>query len=244
MLPDVPKEILYVQKLHFLAFLLSLILVASLSISIILSTVVGLLTLLLGMLVAYGVTIKKQNFLTPTKESITRHLAKSLTKQNLEPSAAARAATELFYLLGDRDRAEKLLQAYLASGNPLVHSALADIYLTEHKLQDALNCLEPVKTSDNPLVEWTYGRIFMEQGDYPSALQHLNKAKILYQRHGLPSSTTGLLNSKFMQLSIKASIHHKLAECHYNLGNVNQAKQFLWYGNRYIIDLSLWRSNF
>jgi tetratricopeptide (TPR) repeat protein len=244
LLPMVPREIVYVQKLHFLGFLLSLVILVALLITTLVSVLAGVITVITGFCLAYATTVKKQCFIVPARPAIAQRLAQNLTHRNLQPVAVATVATQLFYMLGDHNRSETLLQAYLPCDDPLLHTTLADIYLHQNKYLLAIECLEPVLHLNNPLVHWTYGRIFIRLKDYACAVKHLESARAMILATGLPKAETGFLNRTFMAWSVKSSLHHALAECYHHLGNPEQAKICLRRGNLYLIDFSLWQLNF
>jgi hypothetical protein len=63
LLPMVPREIVYVQKLHFLGFLLSLVILVALLITTLVSVLAGVITVITGFCLAYATTVKKQCFI-------------------------------------------------------------------------------------------------------------------------------------------------------------------------------------
>ncbi len=239
--PQVPREVLYVQKLHYLTFLCTAAIPIAVAAAVIYGSRAGLITASAGLSLAYLATVKKSRFVAPNTEAVIRRISRSFSTRNLPSRTVAIAATQLYYLLGDHLRAESLLKSYLAAEEPLLYTTLADIYLHQGRVRDALACLEPVRKMEHPLVHWTYGRVLLRQKDYQTALKHLENAKKYAGTAGLPRAGTGLLNNIFMKWSVKSSLLHSMALCYHKLGEHRQANKCLRLGNLYLIDLSLWR---
>ncbi len=239
--PQVPREVLYVQKLHYLTFLCSGALLIAIAAGVIYGLRSSLITALTALSLAYLATMKKKTFIAPNTATVIQRISRSFSNRNLPSHTVAVAATQLYYLLGDHTRAESLLKSYLAADEPLVYTTLADIYLHQGRVTDALACLEPVRKMEHPLVQWTYGRVLLRQKDYRTALKHLEKAKKYAGSAGLPRAGTGFLNEIFMKWSVKSSLLHSMALCYHKLGEQRQASKCLRRGNLYLLDLSLWR---
>mgnify|MGYP001129144305 CR=1 FL=1 len=242
--PRLPREVYYVQKLHYLTFLCSITILATCIVLIAFGKYAGFCLCLGGILLSYIATLKKTHFISPNDAAVIHSLVQNFKTRNLPPFSAAVAATQMFYLLGDTRRSEALLKSYLPCEEPLVYTTLADMYLNQGKIREALSCLDPVRKLEHPLIQWTFGRIFLQQEDYATALKYLERAYKIVRKDGFPKANTGLLTSTFMQWSVKASLFHSMAECYHKAGDIKSARKFLRRGNLYLIDPSLWLNSF
>lgn len=236
----VPKEVLYVQKLHFLSLLFTISLLLSVVVWIFLDLNAAILFFVCTGSLSYLITVRKNHFLAPNKAIVAERLATRLNSNELSPRQVALAATQIYYWLGDYDQSTKLLYSFIPCDEPLVYSTLADIHLHQKDISAAEHCLNPLESIEHPLIQWILGKIYLHQRRFATALTHLNTAHVLINTHGFPLIENGLLNNIFMQLSIRSSLLHAIAECYYKLGDFNVARKFRIRGNLYLIDPGLW----
>jgi len=232
---EFPRELVYVQKLHFLTFLcVGTTLLAFLT-SLAINLYAGFLLLAAGLILSYLATLNKQCFIAPDIARTSRSIARRISASNLSARSAAIAASEMYYVLGDIARSEALLQAFLNSSDPFVHTTLAELHLDQGRSAEALACLEPVLTQKHPVVHWLCGKAYLQGNDFLQALQHLELALLFSASPGLPHTGTGFLNNLFIKLSVKASLLYNLADCYTHIGEKELARKHQRRANRYLI---------
>ncbi len=237
-LPELPREIIYVQKLHYLIFLIIYGLALTISVTLFFHNwYIGLGTLFVSVSLSYYLAWQKQEVTKP--EKVAHQIAENFVAQQFSAHSAAVTATQIYYLLGDFQRAECLLRSYLPTQEPFIYTTLADIYLGLGQIDAAAQCLNGFATLEHPLIQLYLGRVFLQQKKFSPALKHLELSRTISEAKGLPK-TKGWLHNHLMHWSIKAALFHALADCHLGLGNNTQARQYRRHGNSYIIYPGLW----
>lgn len=234
-------EILYVQKIYFFMFLATFTTLACAFAYWVLGLNYALIVLVIGLSFSYIAMLLKKTFAPPAKNITAKRMAHEIS-QDTSPVSIARFACQLYYYFHEPNKAISLLEKFLPSHDPLLYSTLGDILLKEGNAKRALYILRDNPfTSVDPLLLATQGHVLKHIGKIPEAANMYELSLRLAKQNGFPHSGAHWFTQKLLTLSYMASIHHKLADCYYQLQHLAAAKRQYRAGNLLLFDLSLWR---
>lgn len=234
-------EILYVQKLYFFLFLITITTLASAITTWIFNITYALMIFVSGLGISYIAMLKKNSFIPPDKKITAQRMARDIS-QDTSPLSIARFASQLYYYFHEPAQAITLLEKFLSSHDPLLYSTLGEILLKEGKAKRALYVLRdnPYALVD-PLLLSTQGRILKQINRIPEAAKVFERSLNLAKQNGFPHSGAHWFTHIMLTISYKANIHHTLADCYVILADFPQAKRHYRAGNRLLLDFTLWR---
>lgn len=234
-------EVLYAQKIYYFFFLLTLTSLATALAMLVFNLYYGLFTLALGIGISYILMLLKRNFHPPEKIITAKRMAHTIS-QDTSPSAIARFAIQLYYYFQEPNQAIDLLEKFLPGNDPLIYTTLGDILLKEGKTKQALYLLRgnPYALID-PLLLATQARVLKQIGRLSEAVKLFERSLYIAKQNGFPKIENHWLPQKILTISHLAGIHHSLADCYFRLENFSDAKKHYHAGNRFLIDISLWR---
>lgn len=235
------REILYVQKIFFFMFLVTLTIFATVITIWILDINYAIGVLIIGVNLSYIAMLLKKNFNPPEKKLTAQRMAHAIS-HDTSPLSIARFASQLYYYFEEPNQAISLLEKFLPTQDPLLCSTLGDILLKEGKAKRALYILRdnPYALID-PLLLSTQGRVLSKIGKIPEAAKMFERSLNLAKQNGFPHTGAPWITQKMLTISYKSSIHHSLADCYVILDNFPQAKRHYRAGNRLLLDYTLWR---
>ena len=235
------REILYVQKLCFFMFLLTVTMIATAITVCRFNLYYALWVLVVGLNLSYLAMLKKKSFNPPDKKITAQRMAHAIS-QDTSPLSVARFASQLYYYFQETAQAITLLEKFLPSHDPLLCTTLGDILLKEGKTKRALYVLrENPYALVNPLLLSTQGQVLKRIGKIPEAAKMFERSLNLAKQNGFPHSGATWITQKMLTLSYKSSIHHSLADCYVILDNFPEAKRHYRAGNHLLLDCTLWR---
>ncbi|MDQ7096062.1 tetratricopeptide repeat protein [Desulfosporosinus sp. PR] len=238
---QVDLEILYVQKLYFFMFLLTLTLWASVFTFWKFGLQVGLLALASGLIISYIAMTKKKTFAPPEKKITARRMAHTIS-QGISPLSLSRFASQLYYYFHEPSQAISLLEKFLPCHDPLLCITLCDILLKEGNTKRALYTIrENPHSLINPLMLATQGIVLQKIGQIPEAIKMLERSLNSAKQNKFPDNGENWLTRKLLIWGYTASIHHALADCYMIMKKPTEAKRHYWAGNLLLFDVSLWR---
>lgn len=235
------SEILYVQKLYYFLFLVTITTLISAIALWHFGLNISLLVLGGGLIISYIAMLKKKTFTPPEKKITAKRMAHAIS-QDTSPLSIARFACQLYYYFNKPAQAILLLEKFLPCHDPLLCMTLGDILLKEGKAKRALYVLrDNPNTLIDPLLLTTQGHALIQIEKIPEAVRMFERSLHLAKQNGFPQSGAHWFTQKLLTLSYTASIHHTLADCYVILENLPEAKHHYRAGNRLLFDLSLWR---
>ena len=235
------QETVYVQKLYFFIFGVTITLLLTLFASLFMGLKSGLVTFLGGLMISYTAMIKKKNFTPPEKKITAKRMARSIS-HDTSPLSIARFASQLYFYFHEPTQAISLLEKFLPSQDPLICVTLGEILIKENKAKHALYILrENPFALTNPLLLSTQGHILKHLNIIPEAVKMYEQSLLIAKQNGFPHNGAHWLTQKFITISYTATIHHSLADCYLTLENIPMAKFHYRAGNKYLFDISLWR---
>ncbi len=234
-------ELLYVQKIYYFMFLVTLALIAFAITFWHFGCKNGLFVLGSGLCLSYIAMLNKKNFISPGQKTTARRMVRAIS-QNTSPLSIARFASQLYYYFHKPTQAISLLEKFLSSHDPLLCMTLGDILLKEGKAKQALYVLRDNPHSFvDPLLLSTQGHVLKQIGKTLEAVRMFERSLHLAKQNGFPHNGAHLLTQKLLALSYTASIHHTLADCYVILEDFPKAKRHFRAGNRLLFDFSLWQ---
>jgi len=234
-------EILYVQKLYFFMFLVTITTLVCALTFWLMGIHWALFILGVGLSISYIAMLKKKSFGTPAKTLTAKRMAHEIS-QDTRPVAVARFASQLYYYFHESTQAISLLEKFLPSHDPLICSTLADILVKEGNAKRALYILRDNRFAlIDPLLLTTQGDVLKQLGKIKEATTMYERSSRLAKQNGFPHSGAHWLTQKLLAISYMSSIHHKLADCYFLVEALPDAKREYRAGNLLLFDLSLWR---
>ncbi|AFM42092.1 hypothetical protein Desaci_3190 [Desulfosporosinus acidiphilus SJ4] len=239
---QVDLEILYVQKIYFFMFLMTLTLLSFAVTIWAFGIKVALIVLIIGLITSYIAMIKKQSFSPPEKKITAQRMARAIA-QDASPISLSRFASQLYYYFHKPSQAISLLEKFLSSHDPLLCTTLCDILLKEGKPAQALYIIrDNPYTLLNPLLLATQGIALLKLGKISESILVFERSLHIAKTRGFPSNGSAWITQKLLSLGYIARIHHTLGDCYFMMKNLKKAKFHYLSGNLLLFDVSLWRN--
>ncbi len=238
---ELDTEIIYVQKLYFFLFLMTILSIVSGIMIWRLGWRLGLSFFGIAFLLAYLAMTRKKTFRPPKKTITIQRMSKEIS-QDTCPLTVSRFASQLYYYLHEPLQAISILNRFLTSQDPLLCATLVEILLKEGQVSEASAVLNSNPyTLIDPLLLASRGHIFRQTGKTSEAIKMYERSLHFAKEVGFPHNGANWLTQKLLTLGHKANIHHSLGDCYMKLSNLPTAKRHYWAGNLRLLDITFWR---
>lgn len=238
---QVDLEILYVQKIYYFMFLVTLTLLGFAVTLWRFDLQIGLLVLISGLIISYFSMIRKKYFSPPEKKITAQRMAHTIS-QDSSPLSLSRFASQLYYYFHEPAQAISLLEKFLPCHDPLLCTTLCDILIKEGKAKRALYIIRDNPNAlIDPLMLATQGTVLLKIGKIPEAIKMFERSLHWAKQSGFPNNGSHWFTQILLSRGYTASIHHTLADCYMIMENFQEAKRHYRAGNILLFDVSLWR---